>query len=163
MITPCETRIDHVKEFISDVSDGIYVNAVPITDPFGPSIIEEDLECCVVSKETIRGGNAINEKRVAKGLSHLDIFEIGLLEGEDKILSETKLSSSAIRRSKLGKLLKETSKPVIDFGGKYVIGLTGGICSGKTHISKFLASKGCFVSLLSTINSAFYLFFCLDH
>ncbi|KAF1632077.1 UNVERIFIED_CONTAM: Bifunctional coenzyme A synthase, partial [Eudyptes robustus] len=42
-------------------------------------------------------------------------------------------------------LLRPPLKPEIDVGDKFVIGLTGGICSGKTHISAFLQKNGCFV------------------
>ncbi|CAD5206722.1 unnamed protein product [Bursaphelenchus okinawaensis] len=145
LIEPYEKRIESVKEFINDVSEGLALNVVPIVDPFGPSIVEKDLECIVVSKETRKGGDAVNKRRIEKGLFELEVFEIDLVDGEDKIMNETKLSSSARRRESLGHLLRSPLKPEVDVNNKYVIGLTGGICSGKTHISDFLRKKGCFV------------------
>lgn len=150
LISPVEERIAWVREFVDDVSAGVEVNAVPILDPFGPSIVEEDLQCIVVSKETVRGGEAVNKRRLEKGMTKLDTFVIELLDGEDVLLKETKLSSSARRRAMLGTLLRPPSVPKHDFPtGKYIVGLTGGICSGKTHISNFLKTKGCNVSFPS--------------
>lgn len=115
-------------------------------DPFGPSIIDRNLQCIVVSKETYRGGEAVNKRRQERGYPTLDIVEIGILDGVDEILQETKLSSSAARRVLLGTHLQPPKVPNYDYAkDKYVIGLTGGICSGKTHISNFLRDKGCTV------------------
>ncbi|KAI6182737.1 Bifunctional coenzyme A synthase [Aphelenchoides bicaudatus] len=95
-IQPVEERIANVKDFIQDVSSGVELRAEPIFDPFGPSIIDAQLQCIVVSKETFKGGEAVNRKRQERGLSTLEIFEIGLLGGLDE---KTKLSSSAARRN----------------------------------------------------------------
>jgi phosphopantetheine adenylyltransferase/dephospho-CoA kinase len=125
----------------------------PIIDPYGPSIIDPQLQCIVVSKETFKGGEAVNRKRQERGLSTLEIFEIGLLDGVDEVLNETKLSSSAARRSLLGSHLKPPTRPNYDYADKkYVVGLTGGICSGKTHISNFLRDKECTVSFEKIFN-----------
>ncbi|KAI6183815.1 Bifunctional coenzyme A synthase [Aphelenchoides bicaudatus] len=144
LIQPVEKRIADVDDFIQDVSSGVELRAEPIIDPFGPSIIDAQLQCIVVSKETFKGGEAVNKKRQERGLSTLEIFEIGLLDGLDEVLHETKLSSSAARRNLLGRHLKPPKRPNYDYADqKYVIGLTGGICSGKTHISNFLRKSGC--------------------
>lgn len=84
-------------------------------------------------------------------MNELDICVIKLLEGSDKILNEIKISSSTSRRESLGTL----RKPPNDRGSRpkkpYLIGLTGGIASGKTHISQFLQSQGCDVSLVKLV------------
>lgn len=79
-------------------------------------------------------------------MSELHLEKISLVEGSDEILKEVKLSSSSRRHQLLGSLLKapneylsrseESKKP-------YVIGLTGGIASGKSSISKVLSENGC--------------------
>jgi phosphopantetheine adenylyltransferase/dephospho-CoA kinase len=147
LIQPVEKRIADVDEFVQDISTGVELRGEPIIDPFGPSIIDPQLQCIVVSLETSKGGEAVNRRRQERGLSTLDIYEIGLLDGLDKVLNETKISSSAARRALLGRHLKPPTKPNYDYADKkYVIGLTGGICSGKTHISNFLRDKDCTVS-----------------
>ncbi|KAI6203281.1 hypothetical protein M3Y94_00538000 [Aphelenchoides besseyi] len=144
LIQPVEKRLEDVRDFVSDISSGVELRAEAITDPFGPSIIDPQLQCIVVSKETVKGGEAVNKKRNERNLSTLEIVEIPLLEGHDTLLEETKVSSSAIRRSLLGRHLRKPQTPDYDYAReKYVIGLTGGICSGKSHLSNFLAKQGC--------------------
>ena len=52
--------------------------------------------------------------------------------------NEGKVSSSSQRMRLLGIELKAPEKKWICSAGPYVIGLTGGSCSGKTNISKYL-------------------------
>jgi phosphopantetheine adenylyltransferase/dephospho-CoA kinase len=70
---------------------------------------------------------------------------IDLLGDQDQVINETKISSSSIRRKLLGTQLREPellSKEILS-STHYLIGLTGGIASGKTHISKYLESLDC--------------------
>ena len=48
----------------------------PISDPFGPAITDETLECIVGSEETKRGCEKINEIRISKGIEthHIQTF-----------------------------------------------------------------------------------------
>lgn len=65
-----------------------------------------DLECIVVSKETEKGGQSVNKRRVSKGLSELDIHVIALVGPEDGH-EENKVSSSSLRKQMLGKFCWE--------------------------------------------------------
>uniref|UniRef100_A0AC34GCE5 Cytidyltransferase-like domain-containing protein n=1 Tax=Panagrolaimus sp. ES5 TaxID=591445 RepID=A0AC34GCE5_9BILA len=147
LIEPLDRRIDIVEEFLKDVTDEVtVVDVQEIQDPFGPAIIIKDLDCIVVSDETVKGGQAVNQKRKERGLSELDIQKIELVEGNDEILKEVKLSSSSQRHQLLGSLLKppnEFLSTTTKSNIPYVIGLTGGIAAGKSSISKFLAENGC--------------------
>ena len=49
---------------------------VKITDAFGPSVTDPDLDCIIVSQETKRGGDKVNEVRVEKGLDALHVHVI---------------------------------------------------------------------------------------
>ena len=73
----------------------------------------------------------------------MTIYKIPLVEGSDEILKEVKISSSTRRREVLGTLLKPPNDDPSLPKKPYVIGLTGGIAAGKTHISKFLEKNGC--------------------
>lgn len=44
----------------------ILYDIVTISDPFGPTITDESLQCIVLSEETRKGGEAINIKRKEK-------------------------------------------------------------------------------------------------
>jgi phosphopantetheine adenylyltransferase/dephospho-CoA kinase len=118
---------------------------VPIRDPFGPAIEDPSLEAIVVSEETLRGGQKVNEVREQKGMKALDIEMVPLVGESSKQsnLEEDKVSSSTLRLRKLGTLLRQPEpKPQLPFKRPYLIGMTGGIASGKTRITQELAKLG---------------------
>ena len=51
---------------MQDTKPSLEYNIVGIKDPFGPSIVEADMGCIVVSQETLKGGHAVNTKRKEK-------------------------------------------------------------------------------------------------
>ena len=63
LIEPTEKRIQILRNFLQDTKPNLEYNIVGIVDPFGPSIVEEDMGCIVVSQETLKGGHAVNTKR----------------------------------------------------------------------------------------------------
>ena len=63
LILPCQQRIIEVRKYLEDCDPDIVHNVVPIADPFGPSIIEKDLEAIVGSEESRVGCQKVNEKR----------------------------------------------------------------------------------------------------
>ncbi|KAL3124375.1 hypothetical protein niasHT_000799 [Heterodera trifolii] len=159
LIEPVESRCRSVTEFIGDISEGIECQTVPIYDAYGPSIVGDHYQAIVVSEETLKGGEAVNAKRMENGFKKLDICLVELLKNAetDKVLNETKLSSSLKRKEMLGTLLAEPGPPKAAISNAhYVIGLTGGIASGKTHIATFLAEKGCEVIECDTLVHQLY-------
>ncbi|XP_033639495.1 bifunctional coenzyme A synthase-like [Asterias rubens] len=144
LIQALDFRLSSVRDFLKDVKPHILHSdsVVPITDPFGPSIVDPEMSCIVVSEETRGGGNSVNKRRKEKGLCVLDVHEIPLIEDINHAANEeTKISSSSQRIRRLGTLLKtpETKDlPVTP----YVIGLTGGIASGKSSVCRRLEGLG---------------------
>ncbi|XP_022109197.1 bifunctional coenzyme A synthase-like isoform X2 [Acanthaster planci] len=144
LIQPLDARIASVCDFIRDVKPHILQpdSVVPISDPYGPSIVDPEMRCIVVSEETKRGGDAVNKNRQEKGLCVLDIHEIPLVEDiKHAAHEEAKISSSSQRMRLLGTLLKEPVKKGLS-DTPYVIGLTGGIASGKSAVCKRLEGQG---------------------
>lgn len=108
LIQPCTQRIKEVKEFLNDVDPSITYNVVPINDMYGPTKEDPTLEMIVVSEETKRGGDKVNELRLQKNLSKLDIHtvELAIDKEVDSKDMEAKISSSNHRIGLLGTRLR---------------------------------------------------------
>ncbi|KAL0984428.1 hypothetical protein UPYG_G00141350 [Umbra pygmaea] len=143
LIEPYALRVQRLREFLLDVKPSLEYDIVPLSDPFGPSVIEAQLECIVVSEETRKGGEAVNKKRLENGLPRLVLHEIQLLkDAHHTDIEEEKISSSSLRSRLLGTLLAEPNdKPHLPLV-PYVIGLTGGSGSGKSSIARQLEALG---------------------
>ena len=73
-------------------------------------------------------------------MSTLKIEQISLVGGEDGVLQETKISSSSLRRALLGTFLRPLK--LERFPKPFVIGLTGGLATGKSNVARVLAGRG---------------------
>ena len=94
------------------LKSGLVLKYVEIFDPCGPTLTEESITGLIISGETRKGGEVVNEKRAEKGWHALEVFEVDVLdagEGEagDEIQAdhkfESKISSTEIRRRVLQK------------------------------------------------------------
>uniref|UniRef100_A0A6M2DYT0 Bifunctional coenzyme A synthase n=1 Tax=Xenopsylla cheopis TaxID=163159 RepID=A0A6M2DYT0_XENCH len=143
LIQPISKRMTDVEEFMQDVDNTLNYQIVSINDPFGPTKTDPDLQLIVVSTETMKGGHAVNNVRGENGLEPLKIHCIELIEGADNGEGkEHKLSSSNQRMNLLGTRLKEP-KENLDLPKKpYLIGLCGGIASGKSSVCQRLRKLG---------------------
>lgn len=132
-ILPLDERIRLVREFLEDIDCTLNYEVVPIHDPFGPTKSDPEMDMIVVSKETLRGGHKVNEIRVANMLRPLRIYCTDIVEMdtgyEDK---ELKVSSGNLRMDVLGSRLKPAEPRPNLPDRPYIIGLTGGIATGKT-------------------------------
>ncbi|KAK6166777.1 hypothetical protein SNE40_023399 [Patella caerulea] len=144
LIEPIEDRKMAVKHFINDIRPQIEANVVGISDLYGPTITDQSLQLIVLSEETVKGGTLINEERKKKSFSQLEEVVINLLEDPCHAASEeAKVSSSSLRRRLLGTVYNTIQAPGPEVpDSPYLIGLTGGICSGKSTICKKLQSLG---------------------
>ncbi|XP_018597432.1 bifunctional coenzyme A synthase isoform X1 [Scleropages formosus] len=143
LIEPYDLRVQKLKEFLQDVKPSLQYEIVPLSDPFGPSITDPNLECIVVSEETRKGGEAVNKKRQENGLSTLVLHEIQLLkDAHHSEIEEEKISSSSLRTRLLGTLLTPPKDRPHLTPFPYVIGLTGGSGSGKSSVACRLEALG---------------------
>ncbi|XP_038128594.1 bifunctional coenzyme A synthase [Cyprinodon tularosa] len=143
LIEPYSVRVQRLQEFLQDTKPCLQVEIVPLEDPFGVSIVDPLLKCIVVSEETRKGGEAVNKKRMEKGLPLLVLHEIQLLkDAHHNEIEEEKISSSSLRSRLLGTLLNPPKDSSILPPTPYVIGLTGGSGSGKSSIAQKLEGLG---------------------
>lgn len=144
LIEPCSVRMENVRNFLEEIEPSLEYHIVPINDMFGPTKDDPTFQMIVVSSETVRGGDKINEVRRANGLKPLQVHSVDLLEEDNKHDDdeEDKISSSNIRMRCLGTVIKPPEpKPELP-ARPYIVGLTGGIGSGKTAVTKYLSSLG---------------------
>ncbi|XP_063383809.1 bifunctional coenzyme A synthase isoform X1 [Cydia fagiglandana] len=145
LIEPTETRIKAVLDFLTDINPDLEYNVLPIHDLYGPTKDDPKFQLIVVSEETQRGAQKINEKRQENGLPLLDTYVIGLAQDSSPQRSheeEEKVSSSNQRMRLLGTMLRPPVENKNIPAWPYVIGLAGGIASGKSNIAEKLRLKG---------------------
>ncbi|XP_031638702.1 bifunctional coenzyme A synthase [Contarinia nasturtii] len=143
LIQPVKTRISVVRDFLETIDNTLIYEVVPIQDSFGPTKTVPDLDVIIVSAETYRGGEKVNEIREANNLKKLQIHCIDIIELENNEEGkENKISSSNQRMDLLGtRLKKPIPKPHLP-NYPYIIGLIGGIASGKSIISQHFEKLG---------------------
>lgn len=116
--SPSAYRIERVEKGPSGAAElhGYYadgtvlVRCTILNDPFGPTVNEEPIGAICVSGETRGGGQAVNEKRAAKGWHALDSYEVDVLDtrgiieasddGDAKEDFAAKISSTVIRQQR---------------------------------------------------------------
>ncbi|KAL4216382.1 hypothetical protein ACF0H5_024109 [Mactra antiquata] len=143
LIEPVEERVAVVKQFLTEIKPSLDYNVVPIYDVYGPTITDQSMNFIVLSDETRKGGAMVNEKRQDLGMNKLDECVIELVEDlQHSEYEENKVSSSSLRKRLLGTLYN----PIKEKDGlnttPYIIGLTGGIASGKSSVCKRLELLG---------------------
>ena len=66
LVQTTSERIALLQDFLSDIRPRVECEVVPITDPYGPTIHRPEMDCLVVSQETLTGGHKVNVKRKEK-------------------------------------------------------------------------------------------------
>lgn len=140
---------------------GLKYKVVPLYDTCGPSGTDDDIQLLVVSEETINGGPVVNETRKQNGLQQLDVLSIDIIADDcrdvsDSVNAEDKLSSSRQRIRELGVLRKESTRAK-EPGKCYVIGMTGGIASGKSSVVKRFEKLGAYTIDCDKLGHSAYL------
>ncbi|KAJ7582945.1 hypothetical protein C8J56DRAFT_1167953 [Mycena floridula] len=105
VLEPLEIRLDRVRSFLNLFKAGLELEIVPISDVYGPTGWDPNIQALVVSKETLSGAKSIAEHRAKKSLPQLQTFVIDVisstsacLDAEDvDMLKQIKMSSTYIR------------------------------------------------------------------
>ncbi len=98
-------RQKELETFLSDSGFAHRFEIVPLDDPYGQTMSLEGLEALVVSQETQKTAEKINEKRQKAGLSLLEIVTVNMIPAENQApISTTRIRWGEIDRN--GHMLK---------------------------------------------------------
>jgi pantetheine-phosphate adenylyltransferase len=102
-----DERRRELQNFLVDSNLAKRAEIVTLDDPFGSTMTGEGLEALVVSKETLKTAEKINERRQKTGLSPLKLVIVNMVPAEnDSPISTTRIRSGEIDRN--GHMLKRT-------------------------------------------------------
>ena len=89
LIESIQARYDRARKFLDTMvrPNGIEVELVTLTDPYGPTVEVANIDAIVVSSETLGGARQINEIRKSKKLKQLSI--VAVLRSNIHTLSST--------------------------------------------------------------------------
>jgi cytidyltransferase-like protein len=73
MIGSFETRKNNLYNFVRTIKPDLKLNIVELSEPFGPTITEDNIQAIIVSSETIGGAVKINQVRRDKGMQPLSV------------------------------------------------------------------------------------------
>ncbi len=94
-----EKRLMDVKNFLEEKRFLKRAEFVPLNDPYGPTIISNEIEGIVVSEETETTAEVINQRRANLGKRPLLIFVIKMILAEDgKPISSTRIRCQEVDR-----------------------------------------------------------------
>ncbi|CCM06878.1 uncharacterized protein FIBRA_09186 [Fibroporia radiculosa] len=99
-------RTARTRAFLERFKPGLFHDIVPITDVYGPTAWDPDVQALVVSKETLPGASSIHAHRKDKGLPPLETFVIDVIsateasidDADAERLKSAKMSSTYIRQ-----------------------------------------------------------------
>lgn len=96
-IDSCKVRMGNLNSFFADKSN---FSVIPLDDPYGTTIYDEDFEAIVVSEETEPTAVKINQIRISKGMKPLDIVVVSFVLAYDgNPISSTRIRSGEINQS----------------------------------------------------------------
>jgi len=95
LIQSFSLRKAHTASFLNEFNPFLELNIVELHEPCGPTK-DESFDGLIVTQETIKGGDYINQIREKNGLLPLEVFVIGLVQSGNSI--DEKISSGEIRK-----------------------------------------------------------------
>lgn len=102
-----EVRIRSLKRTIKREFGDVNYEIAKLDADFGPAVTTGDVEALIVSTETQKKGELLNEMRAKRGLQPVEVVAVELVKAEDdSTISSTRIRAGEIDRH--GRLLKET-------------------------------------------------------
>lgn len=91
-------RVQSVKSFLHNIRPSLTPDVYEINDICGPTAKIENVDALVVSLESSKGADYINNVRSQLGWKELQVYTIGVVGGSDSDKFENKLSSTGYRK-----------------------------------------------------------------
>ena len=102
---PLETRMRNVKDFLQALNPRLTVNVFELTDMAGVGGVLPEVEACILTRETEKGGEILNNIRRERGLKEAELVFVDMImadiDNEGTVESEkfsNKSSSTLIRK-----------------------------------------------------------------
>lgn len=96
-IEPYEQRAKSVKNFLQ--LRNVSFDVVPLTDPFGPTLIDLTIDAIAVTEETVTGAQVINQSRNQIGMSTLPVHVCRLVrDTHGELISSTRIRLGEVSR-----------------------------------------------------------------
>ncbi|MEM2130038.1 MAG: phosphopantetheine adenylyltransferase [Candidatus Bathyarchaeia archaeon] len=104
-IASYEERLKELKTYLQEKGYLDKSEIIPLSDPYGPTVSDNNIEAIVVSRETERAAHAINMLRKEKGLPELKVIVIDMVLAENhNTISTTRIRWGEIDRE--GRVIK---------------------------------------------------------
>jgi len=97
LLEPYSDRLRGVVDFATHIRPSIELNVVCLEDVSGPAGTDSTLEALVVTSDTVLGGTAVNNARLANGLGPLTVVVVPLIIADK--CHHWHVSSTALRLS----------------------------------------------------------------
>lgn len=94
---PYATRKKNLQEYINKVKENKPYEIIKIDDSYGIATLDPEIDCIVVSEETLLRAEEINAIRFKKGLDKITIVVVPIILAEDgKPISGNRISAGEI-------------------------------------------------------------------
>ena len=108
-VYPYDVRKKNLVAYLNEKGWMDRYKIVELNDPYGPTVIEKEIDALVVSEETLRTGLKINRIRHEKDFPHLVIVVVDMVLAEDGLpISTTRIRKGII--DKEGHLIKKVTR-----------------------------------------------------
>lgn len=97
-----EDRMEGVRAFLELFRPHIVHDVVPISDVYGPTATDADIQGLVVSKETMAGGQSISTLRGERHLPALATYVIDVISGDAEQDLAAEEDAEKLKTAKMG-------------------------------------------------------------
>ena len=100
IINNFKQRFENLEKTLKEKFSGNLFEIAELNDDFGPAVIEGDVDALIVSEETSKKGDTLNDMRKERNLSPVEIIIVPMkLASDGDIISSSRIRNSEIDAS----------------------------------------------------------------